>query len=70
LRKLAAWLKENHCSDVCMESTGKYWFPVHNILEKDFHVVVSHPKFVKAIKGKKTDMSFCHVLVSNFINLQ
>ena len=53
-----------------MESTGKYWFPVHNILEKDFHVVVSHPKFVKAIKGKKTDMSFCHVLVSNFINLQ
>ena len=38
-----------------MESTGKYWFPVHNILEKDFHVVVSHPKFVKAIKGKKTD---------------
>ena len=55
LRKLAAWLKENHCSDVCMESTGKYWFPVHNILEKDFHVVVSHPKFVKAIKGKKTD---------------
>ena len=55
LRKLAAWLKENQCFDVCMESTGKYWFPVHNILEKDFHVVVSHPKFVKAIKGKKTD---------------
>lgn len=55
LRSLADWLKENHCFDVCMESTGKYWFPVHNILEKDFHVVVSHPKFVKAIKGKKTD---------------
>ncbi len=55
LRKLALWLKENQCFDVCMESTGKYWFPVHNILEKDFHVVVSHPKFVKAIKGKKTD---------------
>jgi transposase len=38
-----------------MESTGKYWFPVHNILESTCHVVVSHPKFVKAIKGKKTD---------------
>jgi transposase len=38
-----------------MESTGKYWFPVHNILESSCHVVVSHPKFVKAIKGKKTD---------------
>ena len=55
LRKLADWLKENQCLDVCMESTGKYWFPVHNILEKDFRVVVTHPKFVKAIKGKKTD---------------
>lgn len=55
LRDLAAWLKGNHCSDVCMESTGKYWFPVHNILEKCCNVVVTHPKFVKAIKGKKTD---------------
>ena len=55
LRKLAAWLKENHCFDVCMESTGKYWFPVHNMFEKDFQVIVSHPKFVKAIKGKKTN---------------
>jgi len=55
LRDLAAWLAEHNCKDVCMESTGKYWFPVHNMLEKDFNVVVSHPKFVKAIKGKKTD---------------
>jgi len=38
-----------------MESTGKYWFPVHNMLESTCNVVVSHPKFVKAIKGKKTD---------------
>ena len=55
LRDLASWLEQNHCRDVCMESTGKYWFPVHNILEKTCNVVVSHPKFVKAIKGKKTD---------------
>ena len=55
LRDLSAWLQANNCSDVCMESTGKYWFPVHNILESTCHVVVTHPKFVKAIKGKKTD---------------
>jgi len=55
LRDLAAWLLANNCKDVCMESTGKYWFPVQNILEKSCNVVVSHPKFVKAIKGKKTD---------------
>jgi transposase len=55
LRDCAVWLEENNCKDVCMESTGKYWFPVHNILEKTCRVVVTHPKFVKAIKGKKTD---------------
>lgn len=55
LRELRDWLSANNCRDVCMESTGKYWFPIHNILEDSCHVVVSHPKFVKAIKGKKTD---------------
>lgn len=55
LRELRDWLICNNCRDVCMESTGKYWFPIHNILEDTCNVVVSHPKFVKAIKGKKTD---------------
>jgi len=55
LRDLRDWLAENNCKDVCMESTGKYWFPVHNILESTCNIVISHPKFVKAIKGKKTD---------------
>lgn len=55
LRGLRDWLAEHNCRDVCMESTGKYWFPVHNVLESTCNVVVSHPKFVKAIKGKKTD---------------
>lgn len=55
LRNLRDWLSSHNCRDVCMESTGKYWFPIHNILEESCNVVVSHPKFVKAIKGKKTD---------------
>jgi len=38
-----------------MESTGKYWIPVFNILETHMHAVLTHPKYVKAIKGKKTD---------------
>lgn len=49
------WLKSHNCNDVCMESTGKYWIPIFNILEQDMHVVLTHPKYVKAIKGKKTD---------------
>lgn len=40
-----------------MESTGKYWIPVFNVLEtaEKMNVVLVHPKYVKAIKGKKTD---------------
>jgi len=55
LRKLADWLATHNCKDVCMESTGKYWIPVFNILEKTCNVCLTHPKYVKAIKGKKTD---------------
>ena len=38
-----------------MESTGKYWIPIFNILEDDINIYLTHPKYVKAIKGKKTD---------------
>jgi len=55
LRRLSDWLVQYNCRDVCMESTGKYWIPVYNILESTCHVVLAHPKYVKAIKGKKTD---------------
>jgi transposase len=55
LRRLAEWLALHDCRDVCMESTGKYWIPVYNILELSCRVVLAHPKYVKAIKGKKDD---------------
>ena len=55
MRRCAAWLLENNCKDVCMESTGKYWIPVYNILEPTCNIVLAHPKYVKAIRGKKTD---------------
>ena len=55
LRELLSWLLANNCKDVCMESTGKYWIPVYNILETDCKIVLAHPKYVKAIRGKKTD---------------
>lgn len=55
LRRCADWLSENNCKDVCMESTGKYWIPIYNILEPTCNIVLAHPKYVKAIRGKKTD---------------
>ena len=55
LRKCSAWLASHNCKDVCMESTGKYWIPIYNILEPICNIVLAHPKYVKAIRGKKTD---------------
>ena len=55
LQELCHWLAKYDCTDVCMESTGKYWIPVYNILESDCSIVLAHPKYVKAIRGKKTD---------------
>lgn len=53
IRKFYSWLIENNCYHVCMESTGKYWIPIFNYLENDIEVCLTHPKYVKAIKGKK-----------------
>ena len=38
-----------------MESTGKYWVPVFNLLEDEINVVIANPKWVKAVKGNKDD---------------
>ncbi|QDR72773.1 IS110 family transposase [Limosilactobacillus reuteri] len=73
LRSLQKWLELYSCFDVCMESTGKYWIPVFNVLEESCNVCLAHPKYVKAIKGKKTDKKdakwiadlFKHDLVAN-----
>ena len=49
------WLVSNGTFDVCMESTGKYWIPVFNILEEKCKCIITHPKYVRSIPGKKTD---------------
>ena len=38
-----------------MESTGKYWVPVFNLLEDEMNVTIANPKWVKAVKGNKDD---------------
>jgi transposase len=40
---------------VCLESTGKYWIPIYNLLENTIRITVANPKWVKAIKGNKDD---------------
>ena len=53
--KLRDWLLKFNCKHACMESTGKYWIPIWNILESHINLTLAHPKYTKSIKGKKTD---------------
>ena len=55
IRQFKQWLIGNNCYDVCMESTGKYYVPVYNLLEDTIRVTVANPKWVKAVKGNKDD---------------
>lgn len=55
LNDLVQWLKQFDCKEVCMESSGKYWIPVYNILENYCFVTLAHPKYTKPQKGNKTD---------------
>jgi len=56
IREFKQWLIDNQCYDVCMESTGKYYIPIYNLLEGDIRVTVANPKWVAAVKGNKDDV--------------
>lgn len=56
LKKLKNWLEDHECYHICMESTGKYWVPVYNILEDTCSITLANPKWVRAIQGQKDDV--------------
>lgn len=49
------WLKEQECYVVVLESTGKYWIPVYNLMENDFDLTLANPSRTKTFPGNKTD---------------
>ncbi|WP_289756116.1 IS110 family transposase [Faecalibaculum rodentium] len=56
LEDLRDWLLQNDCHHICMESTGKYWIPVYNVLESAMNEVrVCNPKWLSLEKGEKDD---------------
>jgi transposase len=57
LEKLAAWLQDEGCTHVAMESTGVYWVPVYAVLEGKFELVVGNAQHIKQVPGRKTDVS-------------
>lgn len=72
VRELAEWLAKYHCTEVCMESSGKYWIPVFNTLEKNCFVTLAHPKYTKPQKENKTDRKdakwICDLFMCDMIN--
>lgn len=55
LQHLARWLRASKVECVAMESTGVYWKPVWNVLEKTLRLVLANPYQVKNIPSQKTD---------------
>ena len=53
LQELSLWHDKYHCMEVCMESVGRFWIPVFNILEKTCLVTLAHPKYTKPQKATK-----------------
>ena len=63
LALMATWLRDNGIDTVAMESTGVYWVPVYQVLERegiDVHLV--NAKHFKSVPGRKTDVVDCQWL--------
>lgn len=60
LERLADWLQLCQVRTVAMESTGVYWIPLFQILERrKFDVRLVNAHHVKNVPGRKTDVSDC-----------
>jgi transposase len=60
LEALAAWLKKCGITTVAMESTGVYWIPLFELLERrGFEVKLVDARHVKNVSGRKSDVLDC-----------
>ena len=60
LEALAAWLKQCGVTTVAMESTGVYWIPLFELLERrGFEVKLVDARHVKNVSGRKSDVLDC-----------
>ncbi|MGH9931298.1 MAG: IS110 family transposase [Pyrinomonadaceae bacterium] len=63
LRALAAWLKQCGVTTVALESTGVYWIPLFELLEREgFEVKLVDARHVKNVSGRKSDVLDCQWL--------
>lgn len=63
IQKMIAWLKQCKIKTIVMESTGSYWIPVFEMLERaGFEVNLVDAHHVKNIRGRKSDVIDCQWL--------
>jgi len=60
LKNLRRWLAAQNVTQVAMESTGVYWKPIWNVLEKgNFELLLCNARDLKQVPGRKTDVKDC-----------
>lgn len=57
LLEMRDWLQAEEVSIVAMEATGDYWRSPYYLLEDAFELILANARQVKAIAGRKTDVS-------------
>ncbi|HUQ72138.1 MAG TPA: IS110 family transposase [Planctomycetaceae bacterium] len=63
LERLADWLTACGVKSVAMESTGVYWIPLFELLERrGFQVILVDPRKLKSVPGRKSDVQDCQWL--------
>ena len=63
LQELANWLRKCGVTTVAMESTGVYWIPLFEILEREgFEVKLVDARKSKNVSGRKSDVLDCQWL--------
>jgi transposase len=63
LDRLADWLQSCGVRSVAMESTGVYWIPLFELLERrGFEVILVDPRKLKSVPGRKSDVQDCQWL--------
>jgi hypothetical protein len=55
------WLIAHNCKDVCMESTGKYWIPVFNLMEESFALTLANSLLYENLPRQQNGSPRCQV---------
>ena len=63
LNAIADWLEQCGIKIVAMESTGVYWIPLYEVLQRrGFEVLLVNARHVKNVSGRKSDVLDCQWL--------